>query len=150
MIEIAKIGFIGAGGNAQGHMQRVAELPGARIAAVCDVAADRAEAAAAKYGAKAYTQYERMLGEEDLHAVYVSVPPFAHYDAEILAAERGLHLFVEKPVALTLEKGLEIWEAIAKAEPLETALQRVPASEAGRKAKPSAQTPDDDDRKPSL
>jgi len=43
------------------------------------------------------------------------VPPFAHYDAEILAAERGVHLFIEKPVALTLEKGLEVWEAIERA-----------------------------------
>ena len=109
----AKIGFIGAGGNASGHMQRVAEIEGARVVAVCDLAADRAEAAAAKYRATAYTDYHRLLDAEDLNAVYVSVPPFAHYDAEILAAERGLHLFVEKPVALTLERGLEVWEAIA-------------------------------------
>ncbi|MBI3944935.1 MAG: Gfo/Idh/MocA family oxidoreductase [Armatimonadetes bacterium] len=115
MIETARIGFVGAGGNAQGHMQRVAALEGARITAICDLASDRAEAAAAKYQATAYTDYRRLLGEEDLDALYVSVPPFAHYDAEILAAERGVHLFVEKPVALTLERGLEVWEAIARA-----------------------------------
>lgn len=115
MIEIAKIGFVGAGGNAQGHMQRVAALEGARITAVCDILPERAEAAAAKYGATAYTDYRKMLDQEELHALYVSVPPFAHYDAEIRAAERGLHLFIEKPVALTMEKGLEIWNAIARA-----------------------------------
>lgn len=115
MIETAKIGFIGAGGNAQGHMQRVAALEGARITAVCDLSSERAEAAASQYNATAYTDYRRMLGEEEMDALYISVPPFAHYDAELIAAERGLHLFVEKPVALSLEKGLEIWEAIARA-----------------------------------
>jgi len=113
--DVVRIGFVGAGGNASWHMQTVSEIKGARIAAVCDLSAERAEAAAARHGANAYTDYERLLGEEDLDAVYVSVPPFAHSDAEILAAERGLHLFVEKPVALTLERGLEIWEAIARA-----------------------------------
>lgn len=114
MKQLVKVGFVGAGGNAQGHMERVAAIGGAKIVAVCDVAADRAEAAAGRYGARAYTDYRRLLDEAELDALYVSVPPFAHYDAEIRAADRGLHLFVEKPVAMTLEKGLEVWEAIAR------------------------------------
>lgn len=115
MKDTVRVAFIGAGGNASGHMQRVSEIAEARIAAICDVVGARAEDAASKFGARAYTDYRRMLDEEaDLDAVYVSVPPFAHYDAEIRAAERGLHLFVEKPVAITLEKGIEVWEAIAR------------------------------------
>lgn len=110
-----RVAFVGAGGNASWHMQTVSEIEGARITAVCDLSPERAEAAAQKYGARAYTHYRRLLDEAEMDALYVSVPPFAHYDAEILAAERGVHLFVEKPVALTLEKGLQVWEAIEKA-----------------------------------
>ena len=109
------VAFVGAGSNASGHMKRVSAVEGAQIVAICDIDEERAEAAAKAYGAKTYTDYSPMIERENLSALYVSVPPFAHYDAEILAAQKGVHLFVEKPVALTMEKGLEICEAVEKA-----------------------------------
>lgn len=110
-----RIGFVGAGGNARGHMGRLAEIQGVRIVAVCDVDESRARQAAAEYGANAYTDHHDLLDAEELTALYVSVPPFAHTDAEVLAAQKGVHLFVEKPVALSMDKGFEILEAIRKA-----------------------------------
>jgi len=56
-----------------------------------------------------------MLDKEELTALYVSVPPFAHTDAEVLAAQKGLHLLLEKPVCLSMDKGFEILEAIERA-----------------------------------
>jgi predicted dehydrogenase len=109
------VGFIGAGGNARGHMARVAALEGVRIAAVCDLDADRAGAAAQEHGARAYADHRELLDAEALDALYISVPPFAHTDAEIQAAGRGIHLFVEKPVHLSLEAALGICEAIDQA-----------------------------------
>ena len=47
-----------------------------------------------------------------MDAVYVCVPPFAHEDQEIMAAERKIAVFVEKPVAVTLEKAREVNAAI--------------------------------------
>ena len=114
MLDVVKVGFIGAGGNASGHMNRVSQIEGTQIVAICDLNESRAAEAAGRYGAKAYTDYRRMIDEVEMDAVYVSVPPFAHYDAEIRAAEKKIHLFVEKPVALTLEKGIQIWEAIER------------------------------------
>jgi len=111
-----KIAFVGAGGNACGHMKRLNDVEGVAIVAVSDVDESRANSAAEEYGAKAYPDYHKMLDEvQEVDAVYVSVPPFAHTDAEILAVQKGCHIFVEKPVALSVEKGLEIWEAIKKA-----------------------------------
>lgn len=104
--------FIGAGGNAAGHMTRFAEVEGTRIVAICDIDEARAKEAADKFGAAVFTDHHRMLDEVDCEAVYVSVPPFAHTDAEILAAQKGCAVFVEKPVALSMEKGFEILEAI--------------------------------------
>lgn len=112
--EIA-VAFVGAGGNAQGHMGRLAEIEGVSISAVCDLDADRAASVADQYGAADYTDYRRMLDEARAEAVYVAVPPFAHEDAEVLAARRGCHLFVEKPVVLHMDKGLEILEEIDRA-----------------------------------
>jgi len=104
--------FVGAGGNAQGHMSRFAEVEGAGIAAICDINETVAAEVADKFGAKAYTDHRAMLDEVECDAVYVSVPPFAHTDAEVLAAQKGCALFVEKPVVLSMDKGLEILQAI--------------------------------------
>lgn len=114
-MEQVRIGFVGAGGNARGHMGRLAEVEGADIVAVADLAQERAREAAAEHGATAYTDHRAMLDTEELDALYVSVPPFAHTDAEVLAAGAGLHLFVEKPVVLDMDKGFEILEAIQQA-----------------------------------
>ncbi len=110
-----KVAFVGAGGNATGHITRVSDNPDAEIVAICDLDADRAQAAAEKFGGKPYTDQDAMIDEIDMDALYVSVPPFAHTTAEIKAAQKGVHLFVEKPVTLSTEKGLEVWDAIEKA-----------------------------------
>jgi len=114
-MKTVKVGFVGAGGNATGHMNRVSAVEGAEIVGVCDVSEERARTAAENFGANAYTDHHALLDEEELDAVYVSVPPFAHTDAEILAVQKGAAVFVEKPVALSIEKGLEVQEAIEKA-----------------------------------
>jgi len=107
-----RIGSVGAGGNARGHMQRVAAIEGVSIAAICDVDAARAGSAAEQFGAQAYTNHHELLDAAGLDALYVSVPPFAHTDAELQAAGRGIHLFVEKPVHLSMDEALRVCEAV--------------------------------------
>jgi predicted dehydrogenase len=96
-------------------MARVAAIDGVRIVAIADVDESRAQEAAAQYHAHAYTDYRRLLEEEEIDALYVSVPPFAHEEAELLAAHTGRHLFVEKPVVLDLDLGREIAAALDEA-----------------------------------
>jgi predicted dehydrogenase len=71
--------------------------------------------ATAKWGGKPYTDYRAMIETESLDGLYVCIPPFAHADAEILAARKGIHLFVEKPVVLDLELGKRIRDEVEKA-----------------------------------
>lgn len=110
-----KIGFVGAGGIARAHLQSLAQMPEAEVAAICDLDRARAEQAAAEFDAAVHINYKTMLEREDLDALYVCVPPFAHADAEILAAQKGIHLFVEKPVALNGTKAAQIQSEIKKA-----------------------------------
>ncbi len=110
-----RIGFVGAGGKARDHMKRVTEVQDVRITAVCDIDEGRAQEAAQPHKAAVYTDHHAMLDREEFGVLYVSVPPFAHTDAEILAAQKGLHVFVEKPVVLDTDKGLEICEALEQA-----------------------------------
>ena len=118
MAEEVRVGFVGCGGNARGHMKRVAELPGATIAAVCDVVEDAARKAAEDFAARPFTNHRQMLDEVELDAVYISIPPDAHGEPELDAIERGLALFVEKPVALELEVAQRIAAAIREHDTL--------------------------------
>jgi len=110
-----KIGFIGAGGNARGHMTRLSEVEDATIVAICDISEETAQSAIDEFGGVAYTDHHEMLDSAEMDGLYISVPPFAHTDAEVLAAQAGLHVFVEKPVVMDMDHGLEILSAIREA-----------------------------------
>ena len=92
-----RIGFIGAGGIASRHIGNLLGFDDIRIVAASDPVRDRAEAAAARADAKAYTDYRAMLDHEELDAVYVCTPPFAHGAPELACIARKLPFFVEKP-----------------------------------------------------
>jgi len=110
-----RIGFVGTGGIANTHFDALSQLPEAQPVAFCDIDSERAERAAARFGGRAYTDWRTMLDAESLDALYICLPPHAHDGVEIAAAERGIHLFVEKPVARDLDYARRAEEAIQKA-----------------------------------
>ncbi len=103
-----RLGFIGAGGIAHRHFGVLRSMEDVQIAAVCDPDADRARHAAEATGATAYPDHEAMLAAEDLDAVYICVPPFAHGAPERDCLARGLPFFVEKPISLDIALAQEI------------------------------------------
>ena len=109
-----KVGFIGTGGIARNHLENLKKLD-VEYVAMCDVDEARARQAAEQYGGKPYTDFRRMLDEVEMDAVWVCLPPFAHGDAEAAVIERGVHMFVEKPIALTLDLARELEEKIKAA-----------------------------------
>jgi predicted dehydrogenase len=111
-----KVGFVGTGGRARNHMKTLSEIEDVEFTAMCDVAEATAQSAADQFGGNVYTDHKVMLDSESLDAMYVVVPTFAHFYAETMAAERGVHLFLEKPVAPSMAKANEILEATTKAD----------------------------------
>ncbi len=109
------IGFIGLGGIAGNYLNSLDRIDGTRVSAVCDINPDRANAAKERFNANAYADHRRMLDNEELDALFVCIPPFAHTDQEILAAEKGVHLFIAKPVGISFEHSLRVLEAVQKA-----------------------------------
>jgi predicted dehydrogenase len=109
---VIRVGFLGAGNISRRHFGALERLRDqAEIVAVCDAVEERARAAAAPCGARVYLSANEMLARERLDALYICLPPDAHVDQELIAAERGIHLFVEKPLPLDLAKA----ECIARA-----------------------------------
>ncbi len=111
-----RIGFIGCGGIAQEYVSRLDALTDqARSVAFCDVDRGRAEALAGPRGARAYSEWIAMLDGERLDAVFDCLPPFAHADELVAAAERGLAIFTAKPLGLDLDSARRSLAAIERA-----------------------------------
>ncbi|MBQ4087461.1 MAG: Gfo/Idh/MocA family oxidoreductase, partial [Clostridia bacterium] len=58
-----------------------------------------------------YTDYQEMLDKEDLDFVVAAVPTYLHDVIAIDVMNRGIHMFSEKPMAISLEKGKAMLEA---------------------------------------
>ena len=69
------------------------------------------EKVAAQHGLKAYASFEEMLGDGDIRAVVVATPSDTHADLSVRAIEAGKHVFVEKPLAGTLDDARRILDA---------------------------------------
>jgi predicted dehydrogenase len=110
-----RIGIIGAGGIAQGiHLPALKAIPEAEIAAVCDLIVERAQEAAGKFGIpKTYVSYHEMLREGGLDAVYVLVPPDGLFRAAFDALLAGKHVFMEKPMGISLFQAKTLKETAA-------------------------------------
>ncbi|MBG9568607.1 Gfo/Idh/MocA family oxidoreductase [Brevibacillus agri] len=110
-----QIGMIGVGGIGQHHLKGLLADERVRVTAVCDVNKEAAASTAEQIGAAGYTSWRELLAHEQLDALFVCVPPFAHEEIEEQAAARGIHLFVEKPIGLDLETVTRKQAAIEKA-----------------------------------
>jgi predicted dehydrogenase len=101
MIENLNCGVAGAGVFGGYHANQYAKLPGARISAVYDPRLDRAQALAGGLGAEAFDDLRTFLAAVDL--VSVTSPATTHAATAYAALKAGRHVYVEKPLATTLE-----------------------------------------------
>lgn len=106
----ARIGFIGAGWWATAnHMPLLAQRPDVELAAVCRLGADELAQVRDRFGFRhAYEDYEAMLREVELDAVFVVSPHTLHFPHARAALERGLHVLCEKPMCVRAEEAREL------------------------------------------
>jgi len=104
MAQVVKVGFVGAGSLANRmHYPSLAEIPEARIEAICDLDEARLARTADRYAVdRRYTDYHRMLREVDLDAVYVVMPTLEPFPSIVVdCLDAGKHVFMEKPPGVT-------------------------------------------------
>lgn len=97
-------GIVGAGLIADFHARAIGDIPNAKFTACCDKVADRAQALADKYGAKAFDSYEAMVKSEEVDIVTIATPSGLHMEPTVAAAEAGKHVLCEKPLEIKLER----------------------------------------------
>lgn len=106
-----RIGIVGAGAIARRHAASLRRRPDLEIAVVCDVDASRAASLADDVGARASTSWQEAIASHELDAVFICTPPALHADPAVACLERGLAVYLEKPLARSLEDGRRIVEA---------------------------------------
>ncbi|RKN76034.1 Gfo/Idh/MocA family protein [Paenibacillus ginsengarvi] len=97
-----KIGMIGAGGIARSHINALKKVEQAKIVSIFDLNTAGAQEAAALVGARVAESADALLNPQEIDAVFICVPQFARGELEEIAAKRGIHIFVEKPLGLEL------------------------------------------------
>jgi UDP-N-acetylglucosamine 3-dehydrogenase len=105
-----KAAVIGVGSMGRHHARVYTELSPTTLVAVADVSEENAHAIAGTYGVRAYTDYERLLAEEQPDLVTVAVPTSMHCEVAGAVMESGAHVLVEKPIAATVEESQTLIE----------------------------------------
>jgi myo-inositol 2-dehydrogenase / D-chiro-inositol 1-dehydrogenase len=111
-----RAGIVGGGWIARRHVPAIDAAPDLELVASCDPDVSRAELIAEPRGARAYERWEDMLANESLDVVWVCPPPLAHRWPAVAALESGIHVYLEKPIARTVDDAQAIAAAAARSE----------------------------------
>lgn len=107
-----RVGAIGAGAIVRlSHLPAIGRVGGVTAVAIADPDEQRGQLLGKEHDAQAFTDYKAMIDEADIDAVLVAIPNHLHRPVVEYAAAAGKHVFVEKPVAHTLEDALAIQQA---------------------------------------
>lgn len=101
MVGTLRGGVIGAGVFGGYHSRQYATLPGSRLAAVFDPHPERAQAVAERHGAQGFSDLAAFLDAVDV--VTVASPASHHAEGAVAALAAGKPIYVEKPLAISLE-----------------------------------------------
>ncbi len=141
--------ILGCGGFAHRHAANLVSLSDdIELVAFCDQNSQNAVTYRETYTngkAAVFTDHHELIDQVELDLLLIALPPFAHSDEVQLAAEAGINLFIEKPIALTSEHAWSMVQAVESAgvksqvgfmfrfgEAIETVKQLLHSGEAGR------------------
>src|SRR5690349_18375596 len=100
-----KAALIGAGQIARQHLACLGTLPGVELAAICDLSPATAEAAAERYGVRAwFSDHRALLEKVRPDVIHVTTPPTSHFRLAMDAFDAGAHVIVEKPATPSFEE----------------------------------------------
>ena len=118
--EQVKLGIVGLGNMGSTHIRHVNELPNTQLAAVCDRRDSRLTASGVDQSLPQFSDYETMLDSVDLDGVIIATPHYDHPDMSGAAFERGIHVLVEKPIAVHVQEAgrmIDAWQSARRAKP---------------------------------
>ena len=116
MEENCKIAIVGCGAIANVHLKTLKKMSGLKVVAVCDNDEEKAILASTKFNTRHYTDFSKMLDNEDVSIVSILTPPRSHALLTIEAIKRGINVLVEKPLAATTKEAELILSALNESD----------------------------------
>lgn len=114
-----EMGLIGSGGMGRANMNSFLRNKAVQMVAVCDVDKAQIETsqnmiqkAYGKMEARGYGDYREMLEKENLDTAILALPDHWHSIVAVTVANKGIHIYGEKPLARTIKEGRAILEAV--------------------------------------
>lgn len=113
-----KWGILGCAGIADQHLiKAIQQSHSGEVIAIASRTMERAELMAKKHGIpKYYGNYEELLSDVEVEAVYIPLPNHLHCEWVVRAAAAGKHVLCEKPLALNAAEATEMVAACQKAD----------------------------------
>lgn len=102
------VAVIGCGNVSRRHLASAKKNELSELVAVCDIKAEKADAAAEKYGVKAFYNIDDLLAWCEFDVLHICTPHYLHADMAILAMNCGKHVFCEKPLAIHYEDAVKM------------------------------------------
>jgi predicted dehydrogenase len=102
------IGIIGFGGFGMFAAQQFAQVPGATLRCIAGTHREAAVKWAERFGLPDIKDVGAMLAMPDVDLVYISTPPFLHYQQALASLRAGKHVIVEKPLSMTMAEADEL------------------------------------------
>ena len=116
MTDKLRVAILGAGLIAPNHAAGFQEVPDlAQVVTVCDTNRENAENLAVMFDARIAADYREVLADPNVDLVDVLLPHHLHHEVAMAAIQAKKHLLLEKPVAVTYQQSMEIYEAAKKA-----------------------------------
>lgn len=113
MEEECKIAIVGCGDIAELHLKTAKRTKGLKVVAVCDRDEKKAIRASTKWNiSRYYTDFSKMLDNEDISLVSILTPPGSHASLSVEAIKRGMNVLVEKPLTMTTREADLIMSAL--------------------------------------
>jgi UDP-N-acetyl-2-amino-2-deoxyglucuronate dehydrogenase len=106
-----RVVLVGCGRISERHFEAIASQPSLKLVGVCDVVPERAKEAGEKFKVPYFTSETDLLDKVKADVAVICTPSGLHPKHGIMAAQRGLHVIVEKPIATRLEEA----DALVKA-----------------------------------
>lgn len=102
------VAVIGIGAMGLNHVRVYSEMDSVSLVAIADPEEDALYGLASRYHTHPYADYHEMLAKESLDIVSVAVPTHLHREVAEEVIRQGVHLLIEKPLALTVAEGEQI------------------------------------------
>ncbi|MEQ8319672.1 MAG: Gfo/Idh/MocA family oxidoreductase [Rhodospirillales bacterium] len=109
-----RVAVIGVGAMGANHARVYSEIPNVTLVGISDNDQDTSDRTGKRLNVPSYADYRTLLDTERPEAVSVAVPTSLHFEVVSACVERGIHVLVEKPLAMNVDEGRRLIDAANK------------------------------------